>query len=146
MKPKRSFDLLILCGGIAGMSASIFSARANINTAVIEQKICGGLANWTNSIENFPGFIAINGMALMEPITAHVQKLGAVIEEAAEVVKLNLSDSIKEVETSECIYTGKAIILATDREPISLQLETECENIHYCSVCDGSRSLHKLRS
>lgn len=143
MKPERSFDLLILGGGIAGITAAIFAARANMTTAILEEKICGGLANWTNSVENFPGYDAINGMELMERITDHAQKLGTVIDEAAEVINLDLSGGIKKVETDEYMYTGKAIILATGREPISLQLETECENIHYCSVCDGSGYMGK---
>ena len=120
------------------MTAAIFAARANIKTAIIEEKICGGLANWTNSVENFPGHVSINGMELMEQVMAQVQKLGVEIDEAAEVLGLDLSGQPKTVETGEYRYTGRAVILATGRQPVQLQLETDCDRIHYCSVCDGS--------
>ena len=138
MKPMNSFDLLILGGGIAGMTAAIFAARANMKTAIIEEKVCGGLANWTNSVENFPGHVSINGMELMEKIMAHVQNTGVDIDEAAEVIGLELAGPFKTVETSGYLYTGNAIILATGRQPVSLGVETDCDHIHYCSVCDGS--------
>lgn len=143
MKPMRSFDLLILGGGIAGMTAAIFAARANMKTAIVEEKVCGGLANWTNSVENFPSHVSINGMELMERVAAQVQNLGVDIDQAAEVVRLDLSGPFKTVETGEYLYTGKAIILATGRQPVRLQVETDCDHIHYCSVCDGSAYVGK---
>ena len=138
MKPTKNFDLLILGGGIAGMTAAIFAARANLNTALIEEIICGGLANWTNTVENFPSQISINGMELMERVSKQVENLGVEVDQAAMVERIDLSGSVKAVETWEAIYEGKAIILATGRQPIRLKLETNCERIHYCSVCDGS--------
>ena len=143
MKPKRSFDLIILGGGIAGMTAAIFAARANIKTVIIEEKVCGGLANWTNIVENFPSHESINGMELMARVSDQVQKLGVEIDEAAEVIRLDLSGNIKSVETTEYRYNGKAIILATGRQPLMLQVETDCDHIHYCSVCDGSAYVGK---
>lgn len=138
MRPMRSFDLLILGGGVAGMTAAIFAARANLKTAIIEEKVCGGLVNWTNSVENFPGYISINGMELMDHVRAHVYKAGVDIDEAAEVVGLSLTGPLKVVETSEYSYSGKAIILATGREPVKLGLEDDFDHLHYCSVCDGA--------
>lgn len=120
------------------MTAAIFSARANLKTVIVEEKACGGLANWTNKVENFPSYIFINGMELMDRILGQVEKLGVEVDQAAELIEIKLSSALKTVETSECIYNGRAIILATGRKPIGLKLETNCENIHYCSVCDGS--------
>lgn len=138
MKPTKAFDLLILGGGIAGMTAAIFAARANIKTAIVEEKICGGLANWTNNVENFPSHVSINGMELMERVLAQVENLGVEVDQAAEVGRLELGGPIKTVETGEYLYTGRAIILATGRHPIKLKVETDCAHIHYCSVCEGS--------
>jgi thioredoxin reductase (NADPH) len=143
MKPTRSFDLLILGGGIAGMTAAIFAARSNIKTAIIEEKICGGLANWTNNVENFPSHVSINGMELMERVHAQVENLGVDVDQAAEVLRLDLSGPLKTVETGEYLYTGRAIILATGRQPVRLQMETDCDHVHYCSVCDGSAYVGK---
>lgn len=120
------------------MTAAIFAARASLKTAIIEEKICGGLANWTNRVENFPSHISINGMELMERVLAQVQNLGVEVDEAAEVVRLDLRGPVKIVETNETLYRGKAIILATGRQPIKLPVETDSDRIHYCSVCDGS--------
>lgn len=138
MKETKKFDLLILGGGISGMTAGIFSALANIKTTIIEERVCGGLANWTNTIVNFPSHISINGMELMERILEQVENLGVKVDQAAEIERLNITDKIKIVETDETIYEGDAIIIATGRQPIRLNLETDFERIHYCSVCDGS--------
>ena len=48
----KSFDLVIIGGGICGMTAAIYAARANIRTCILEQQVCGGLVNWTNTVEN----------------------------------------------------------------------------------------------
>ena len=138
MRPAKDFDLLILGGGIAGMTAAIFAGRANLRTALIEEKACGGLANWTNTVENFPSHISINGMELMNRVLEQVENLGVMVDQAAEVERLDLTSSPKTVVTEGAIYTGKAIILATGRQPIRLKLDTNCERIHYCSVCDGA--------
>ena len=137
MKPAKDFDLLILGGGIAGMTAAIFAARANLRTALIEEKACGGLANWTNTVENFPSHISINGMELMNRVLEQVETLDVQVDQAAEIERLDLTSSLKTVVTEGAVYSGKAIILATGRQPIRLKLETDCERIHYCSVCDG---------
>jgi thioredoxin reductase (NADPH) len=138
MKPTKPFDLLILGGGIAGLTAAIFAARANMKTAVIEEKACGGLANWTNTIENFPSYVSINGMELMERVLTQVEALGVEVDQAAEVVGLDIIGDGKSVETDEHLYSGKAIIIATGRQPLGLRIHTGSERIHYCSVCDGS--------
>lgn len=143
MKPAKTFDLIVLGGGIAGMTAAIFAARANLKTAVLEERACGGLANWTNIVENFPSHISINGMELMERVFAQVEHLGVVVDQAIEVERLELVQSPKWVETGEVIYSGKAIILATGRQPSQLDLETDCERVHYCSVCDGAAYVGK---
>jgi thioredoxin reductase (NADPH) len=143
MKPIKSFDLLVVGGGIAGMTVAIFAARANMKTAIVEEKICGGLANWTNSVENFPSQVSINGMELMERVLSQVHNLGVDVDQAAEVLRIDLIGPAKTVETSEYLYTGKAIILATGRQPVRLKVETDCDHIHYCAVCDGSAYVGK---
>ena len=120
------------------MTAAIFAARASLKTVIVEEQVCGGLANWTNVVENFPSHISINGMDLMERVLAQVEHLGVIVDQAAEVERLDLSGPTKTVETGEAVYSGKAIILATGCQPIRLDLETDCDRIHYCSVCDGS--------
>jgi len=138
VKPQKNVDVIIVGGGIAGMTAAIYTARANLSTAIIEKEVCGGLVNSTHVVENFPSYPSINGMELMEKTLEQVEALGVEVEQVAEINSLKLTEEIKTVETEEGIYNGKAIILATGRVPIPLPMETDCEQIHYCSVCDGT--------
>lgn len=143
MKSAANCDLLILGGGIAGMTAAIFAARANLATVIVEERVCGGLANWSHRVDNFPSHPAISGMDLMERVLDQVLALGVTVDEAVEVERLELVGAVKCVETAETIYTARAIILATGREPLRLPIATDCDCIHYCSVCDGSAYTEK---
>lgn len=120
------------------MTAAIYTARANLATVIVEKQVCGGLVNSTYQVENFPSYIAINGMELMEKVQEQVLNLGVEVDEVAEITDIDITSDIKKVETEEYVYTAKAIILATGREPVKLDIESDCEEIHYCSVCDGS--------
>ncbi len=138
MKEEKKFDVLILGGGIAGMTAAIYTARANLSTAIVEQEVCGGLVNSTHVVENFPSYKSINGMELMEKTLEQVEDLGVEVEQVAEINSVQLEGDTKVIETEDTIYSGRAIILSTGRVPTPLPMETDCEQIHYCSVCDGT--------
>lgn len=139
MKPFKKYDLLILGGGPGGMTAAIYAARANLQVALIESNICGGLVNSTHVVENFPSYKSIHGMALMEKVTDQVAALGVVVDEVAEVIDLCLMEDVKTIETEEYVYQAQAVILATGRKPIRLEADTaDCEQVHYCAICDGS--------
>lgn len=138
MKTEKSVDIIIVGGGIAGMTAAIYSARANLSTVIIEEAVCGGLVNSTYVVENFPSYVAINGMELMEKTLEQIRQLGVEVEEAIEIEKMALTQNPKRLETEDTVYIGKAVILATGRVPVPLDIETDCEQIHYCSVCDGA--------
>lgn len=132
-------DLIIIGGGPAGMTAAIYAARANLAVLVLEREICGGLANFTHSVENFPSYPRINGMELMEKFKDHVESLKVKIEEIAEVIKVDFDSDWKTIITPEQEYSAKSMILATGRVPNHLPIETDwIEHIHYCSVCDGA--------
>jgi thioredoxin reductase (NADPH) len=137
-KELKEFDLLILGGGPAGMTAAIYGARANLRVAIIEREVCGGLVNSTWEIENFPSQKKVNGMALMEMFQEQTLDLGVEIEEVAEIENISLEGDTKEIETDDYIYKAPAVILTTGRKPVELGLDVECEQIHYCSVCDGA--------
>ena len=138
MKEKRNYDLLILGGGPAGMTAAIYAARANLKTAIIEIDICGGLVNSTYVVENFPTYKSIHGMELMQKLSEQILDLGVYVEEVSEILDINLANPKKSIETEEFIYNADAMILATGRNPMPLDLQTDCQQIHYCSICDGS--------
>jgi thioredoxin reductase (NADPH) len=136
---KTDFDIIIVGGGIAGMTAAIYAARANMSVLLLEKEICGGLANQTDVVENFPSYFSIHGMDLMEKVKAQVEKLDVTIEEITEVNRLNFESSPKLIETDEKQYSAYSIILASGRVPCPLPVENDWEeHIHYCSICDGN--------
>lgn len=132
------YDLIIVGGGIAGMTAAIYAARANLKTLLLEKMVCGGLVNTTHVVENFPSYPSINGMALMEKVRDHVDSLGVKVVEVIEIEGLQLTGDCKSVSTDEGTFTATSIIIATGRTPKKLAIETELEQIHYCAICDGS--------
>jgi len=132
------YDLIILGGGIAGMTAALYGARSNLRTLVIEEEVCGGLANWTHTIENFPSQRAINGMDLMDAVKDQMIGCGADLIEVVEIEDLDLKNDTKKIITDEGAFTARAIILAMGRKPIPLPIEHDWDNhVHYCSLCDG---------
>lgn len=134
---KRAYDLIILGGGPAGMSAAIYASRANIRTILLEKNITGGLVNSTYTVANFPSYSEIHGMELMEKMREHVDSLGVPVEETLEINSLELEGPIKRVSDGETLYEAPAIILATGRQPIDLQTPTTAEQVHFCAICDG---------
>lgn len=138
MKETRKFDIVCVGGGMAGMTAAVYAARANRSCAVLESNITGGLANSTYTVENFPSYIEVHGMDLMQKIRDQVDQLGVAVEEVCEIVKLDLTSQPKLVETDDAVYEARAVILATGREPIPLDVPTECAQVHYCAICDGA--------
>ena len=132
-------DILIIGGGIAGMTAALYAARANLSVRIVEKEVCGGLVNWTHTVENVPSYKSIHGMDLMTACREHVGSLGVAIEEVNEVEEVRLDGQPKEIRTSEGdSFTADVVIIATGRKPIPLPVETAFEKVHYCSVCDGT--------
>lgn len=136
---KKDFDIIIIGGGICGMTSAIYAARANMSVAILEKDVCGGLVNWTHTVENVPSYQSIHGIELMEKCREHVESLGVDIFEVDEVESVDLKGAVKKVTTSEGeTYSAKVVIVATGRKPIPLPVETDFEMVHYCSVCDGT--------
>ena len=138
MKQVRQFDIAIIGGGIAGMTAAVYAARANRSCVVLESAITGGLANSTYTVENFPSYTEVHGMELMQKVRDQVDALGVVVEEVCDIESLNLTASPKTIETDDAVYEAKSVIVATGRKPIPLEVPTECEQIHHCAICDGA--------
>jgi thioredoxin reductase (NADPH) len=132
------FDLIIVGGGIAGMTSAIYAARANLRALILEKSVCGGVVNTTHVVENFPSYPSIGGMDLMEKVRAHVEGLGVEIREVVEIEAFSLTEDVKSVTTDEGVFTAPAVILATGRKARKLSIDTDCGQIHYCAICDGS--------
>ena len=135
------YDTLILGGGPAGYSAALYTARAGLDTLVIE-KICpGGQMATTDIIDNYPGFdTGIDGMELGMKMMAGAERFGAK-SAYAEVKEVDLAPEIKRVITTDGEYLGKTVIIATGASPRPLGLSDEQaligRGVHYCAHCDG---------
>lgn len=134
------YDVIIIGGGPAGYSAALYSARAGLDTLVIEKMSAGGQMTLTGDIENYPGLESIDGFTLSMNMQANAEKFGAHTE-FAEVQKLDLLAFPKEIKTDSAVYYAKTVILAMGASPRLLGIDGEAEftgrGIHYCAHCDG---------
>lgn len=138
MKEERKYDVAILGGGPAGMTAAIYAGRANLKVVLLETNITGGLVNSTYTVENFPSYPEIHGMELMEKMREHVDHMGVPVEEVFELERLDLTGPEKVIESTDFLFKSRAVILATGRSPVPLDVPTECDQIHFCAICDGA--------
>ncbi len=134
------YDLLILGAGSAGLSAGIYAGRAKLHTLIIEKEQVGGQAATTAEIANYPGVEHTSGPELMEKMLKQSRSFGTEFTRA-EVKKVDLAPEVKEVHTSQGIFKGRAVILATGANPKKLGFKGEEEfkgrGIAYCATCDG---------
>jgi len=136
------WDLLILGAGPAGLTAALYGARGGLSTLVLEQASPGGQAALTERVENYPGFPeGIGGIELSLRFLEQAQKFGARLE-IASVEGVELEGPEKKVFTSQGVYTGRALIIATGTRPRKLGVPGEEEfrgrGVSYCATCDGA--------
>ncbi len=138
MSYKNEFDLIIIGGGPAGLTAAIYGGRMGLKTALYEGKGFGGLAGTAPKIENYPGFSSINGLELTEIMREQAENWGTTFF-FNEVSAINPKEMT--VTTYEGDTKGRAIIIATGSKHLSLGLSNEFElvgnGISYCATCDG---------
>ena len=134
------YDLVIIGGGPAGLTAGIYAQRARLKTVLFEREMVGGQIALSDVIENYPGFPSISGMELMQKFEAHARGLGLEIE-LAEVKDVLLGENRKVVKTSKGEFQTKALIVATGAKPRRLGVPGEKEftgkGVSYCATCDG---------
>ncbi|MBQ2934529.1 MAG: FAD-dependent oxidoreductase, partial [Clostridia bacterium] len=135
------YDVIIIGGGPAGYTAALYSARAGLNTLLIERMSAGGQMTLTGDIDNYPGFEeGIDGFTLGMKMQQSAERFGAKTE-YDEVLSVDFSQKIKYIKTAMGEYSAKAVIIATGANPKMLGLKNEAEltgrGIHYCAHCDG---------
>jgi thioredoxin reductase (NADPH) len=135
------YDLIIVGGGPAGLSAAIYALRATLKTVLIEKGLAGGQIALTDSVENYPGFENIAGMVLCQKFLDHaksydlevIQQEIVAVEPAIEYHSVRLSDGRE--------MRSHAVILATGGSPRKLGVPGEDEycgkGVSYCATCDG---------
>lgn len=137
------YDIIIIGGGAAGMSAALYAGRGGMKTLVIEKLACGGQAVKTYEIDNYLGFYDNpTGLELASAMEKHAKKFGA--EFTAESVKeiRDADKTVKTVVTRRNEYQTKAVIFATGANPKKLGIEGEDKffgaGVSYCATCDGA--------
>jgi thioredoxin reductase (NADPH) len=135
------YDVIIVGGGPAGLTAAIYAARHNLKTLILEGKTVGGKALEAHWIENYPGFPeGIKGYELMEKFITQTKKFGAELMKETVIGLADYGD-VKMVSTRNGYHQGKSIIIATgvSRKQLSVPGENEYKGrgVSYCAVCDG---------
>jgi len=134
------YDLIIVGGGPAGLTAGIYAQRALLKVILLEREMIGGQIALSDVIENYPGFPSISGMDLMQKFEEHARGFGLEIK-MANVENISVTDDAKVLKTSEGELRTKAVIIATGAKPRKLGVPGEKEltgkGVSYCATCDG---------
>jgi thioredoxin reductase (NADPH) len=135
------YDLIIIGGGPAGLSAAIYGGRAKLKTLLINKGTLGGMAYTTREIVNYPGYIKVSGPDLMGDFKKQAESFGVEFLKDA-VVSTDLTQDIKKVTTKKKKeFSAKAVIIAAGSEPRLLNIAGEKElqgsGVAYCATCDA---------
>ena len=135
------YDIIVVGGGPAGMTAAVYGLRAGKSVLVIEKNGFGGQIAFSPKVENIPGTKTISGAEFADALTDQVMALGADVE-LEKVISVEPGE-IKRVHTEEgSTYEGKTVILAVGVKHRMLGLPGELElvgkGISFCAVCDGA--------
>jgi len=140
---KTYYDLIIIGGGPAGLTASIYASREGAEVLLIERSGLGGQAGITVGLDNFPGFPeGISGQEFSERVTQQARRFGVEILQAVDVERLAREEGYHEVYTSDGKhYHSRAILVATGASYRRLDVPGEDDyigaGIHFCATCDG---------
>jgi thioredoxin reductase (NADPH) len=140
-KTKKEYDVIIIGGGPAGLSAGIYTSRARLNSLLIEMGVVGGRIADAELVENYPGFAeGISGMELGRLMQKQAAKYGLNII-TAEVTGIEIKTNKKVVKTTKGDFNAKALIIASGSERGKLGIPGEKEftgkGVSYCATCDA---------
>ena len=136
------YDLIVIGGGPAGLTAALYALRAGKSVLVIEKSTFGGQITWSPKVENFPTIPSISGAELGDRLTSQVLEQGAELE-LDEVTGVELDGNIKRVKTDfGGTFEAKALIIAAGARPRTLGIPGEealmGAGVCFCAVCDGA--------
>ena len=136
---QEEFEIVIVGGGPAGLSAGIYIARQNVSCLIISKDL-GGQLNLIPRLENYPGTIMSSGPILAKTLeTQYLSFKGEMVYDTVE--KIDESDDGFTIKTNRSEYKSKAIVLAPGKVPNMLGLENESQyynkGVHYCTKCDA---------
>jgi len=138
-----NWELIVIGGGPAGMTAAMYGARYGLKTMLLESRVLGGAQATSPGIENYPGFNFIVGMDLANRMKEQLKKCGAEHKEITEVESIKILEDSGDfaLETRRGEYIAKAIVIATGGGHRKLGVPGEDEftgrGVSYCATCDG---------
>lgn len=141
------YDIAIIGGGAAGLSAAIYAARGGMKTIVFEGTGFGGQVNYTADVDNYLGIPSLSGLELATKMHSHAEQFD--IEFKTENVRTieNFDAPVKKLTSRRNTYEVRTIILATGAKPRKLDVQGEAElsgaGVSYCATCDGAFSKGK---
>lgn len=142
MELNTQYDVAIVGGGPAGLSAAIYAARGGLKTVIFEKTLVGGQITVTAEVENYPGFEeSVSGFDIVEKMQKQAEKFDAEIK-IEKVKAIGLEGLCKIVETNKATYRVKSVIIATGAHPRKLAVPGEEKytgrGVSYCATCDGA--------
>lgn len=136
------YDIIIVGGGPAGLTAALYALRSGKTALIIEKNAFGGQITWSPKVENFPTIESISGTELADRLMEQTMNQGAEME-LDEVTAIELDGDVKRVKTEfGGEFEAKGVIIATGARPRMLGIEREAElvgsGVCFCAVCDGA--------
>lgn len=136
------FDVAVLGGGPAGLTAGIYLSRAKVKSIVLNEGTVGGQTVLTHEIANYPGIDSINGFQLARTMKNQAIKFGCEVRGNLKITKVELDGEQKKIVVNDKeIYTAKAVIIASGGKSRTLNVPGEDKfkgmGISYCATCDG---------
>lgn len=142
-KKVENYDVVVIGGGAAGMTAAIYAGRARLSTLLLEKTLMGGLATYTNEMENYPGFPEGSGGEELMKLFEHQMKKFGVKTRLTEVQDVDFNGDTKIVKTFRTDYHAKTVIIATGGKPRLTGAKGEDKylygrGISFCATCDAA--------
>jgi len=138
----KNYEVIIIGGGPAGLTAGIYTSRARLHTLLVESALSGGQMTTTEMVENYPGFPqGVTGDELSRLMEEQAKKFGMGIV-TQEIIKVSIEEDMKVIQTHESTYRCEALIICTGTEYRKLGVPGEKEfagkGVSYCATCDGA--------
>lgn len=139
---KKIYDVMIIGGGGAGLTAALYTSRANLSTILFEKLVTGGQIASTDLVENYPGFAeGVLGSEIAQKMEAQAVRYGTQIV-YEEVKSLSRKEDVFEAESDEAGYAARAVILAMGASFRTIGVPNEKDltgkGVSYCATCDGA--------
>lgn len=141
MNDKNTYDVIIIGGGAAGMTAALYSLRSGKKVLLLERETIGGQISKSPRVENFPSIKEISGIEFSDKMFDQIMDLGCEFE-LEDVTKVEKENNKFIVTTNYSSYEALSVIIATGLEHRKINIENEDEligkGVSYCAVCDGA--------